>query len=133
MKRIIIADDAALARMFTRKCLTIAGLSDAEFIEAENGAAVLNLLSNVEPDLIITDLYMPELNGLELVRKLKEDNIAQDVPIVVVTSAGSAEQREELKELGVAAILTKPINPMAISQILAAVFPDMEEDDNDAW
>lgn len=133
MKRIIIADDAALARMFTRKCLTIAGLSDAEFIEAENGTAVVNLLTNVEPDLIITDLYMPELNGLELVRKLKEENIAQDVPIVVVTSAGSAEQREELKELGVAAILTKPINPMAISQILAAVFPDMEEDTNDAW
>lgn len=133
MKRIIIADDAALARMFTRKCLTIAGLSDAEFIEAENGAVVLKLLQNIEPDLILTDLYMPELNGLELVRELNKLGKTESIPIVVVTSAGSSEQREELKSLGVAAILTKPINPMAISQILNAIFPQREVEDNDAW
>lgn len=133
MKRIIIADDAALARMFTRKCLTIAGLTDTEFIEAENGAVVLKLLKNIEPDLIVTDLYMPELNGIELVRELNNLGKTATIPIVVVTSAGSAEQREELKSLGVAAILTKPINPMAISQVLTAIFPDMEEEDNDAW
>jgi two-component system chemotaxis response regulator CheY len=131
--RIIIADDPGLARMFTRKCLMIAGYAEAEYIEAQNGEAVMKLTENVKPDMIVTDLYMPGMDGLELVRALKAKDELKEIPIIIVTSAGSEEQRRELIALGVNDILTKPINPQMMAQSLARLFPEKEKKSNDAW
>lgn len=127
-KRIIIADDAALARMFIRKCLAISGLSDAEFIDAENGEAVLKLLENITPDLLITDLYMPVVDGFDLIQQIKSKENLKSMPIIVITSAGSEQQREDLVKLGVSQIISKPIQPPLISQAITKIFPNLLEE-----
>lgn len=126
MKRVVIADDSALARMFMRRCLEITGLSDADFVEAANGEEALERLKEVPADLLVTDLTMPGVDGLGLMRKIAASPRLNGLPVLVVTSAGNTQQRAELTELGVAAILSKPISPPVVAEALSEIFPDCE-------
>lgn len=127
MKNIVIADDSALARMFIRRCLEIAGLSDANFYEASDGSEALAKMKEVAADLLVTDLTMPNMNGIELMRRISISPRLSGTPVLVVTSAGNEEQRRELMELGATRILSKPISPPilvdAIEQIRKATAP----------
>ena len=124
-KRVVIADDSALARMFLRRCLEISGLNDAEFVEASDGAEALEKLKEVPTDLLVTDLTMPGVDGLELMRRISASPRLNGTPVLVVTSAGNEAQREELIELGVVSILSKPINPPVVADALEKVFPEL--------
>ncbi len=124
-KRVVIADDSALARMFLRRCLEISGLNDAEFVEASDGAEALEKLKEVPTDLLVTDLTMPDVDGLELMRRISASPRLNGTPVLVVTSAGNESQREELMNLGVVAILSKPINPPVVADALEKVFPEL--------
>lgn len=127
MKNIIIADDSALARSFIIKCIEIAGIEDAQFHEAEDGSKVLELIENNIPDLILTDLNMPNVDGIDLVEKIKGNSEWADIPIVLITSAGNTEEREQLLSMGVKEILSKPLTPTKIIPILTSIFSDDEE------
>ena len=70
MKRVVIADDSSMARAFIIKCLHVAGYHDAEIAEAKNGQEALEFLREKPADLLITDLNMPVLDGLQLVRRV---------------------------------------------------------------
>ncbi|MGL4593455.1 MAG: response regulator [Thermoguttaceae bacterium] len=111
LKNIVIADDSALARMFIRRCLEIAGLGDANFFEASDGTEALVKMKEVKADLLVTDLTMPNMNGIELMRRISASPRLSGTPVLVVTSAGNEQQRQELTELGVTRILSKPISP----------------------
>ena len=124
-KRVVIADDSALARMFLRRCLEISGLNDAEFVEAADGAEALEKLKEVPTDLLVTDLTMPDVDGLELMRRISASPRLNGTPALVVTSAGNEAQREELMALGVIAILSKPINPPVVADALEKIFPEL--------
>ena len=124
-KRVVIADDSALARMFLRRCLEITGLNDAEFVEAADGAEALDKLKEVPTDLLVTDLTMPDVDGLELIRRISASPRLIGTPVLVVTSAGNESQREELLNLGVVAILSKPINPPVVADALEKIFPEL--------
>lgn len=126
MKRVVIADDSALARMFLRRCLEITGLSDAEFVEAANGEEALERMREAATDLLVTDLTMPGVDGLELMRRIAASPRLSGTPVLVVTSAGNEMQRQELKKLGVSAILSKPISPPVVADALMSIFPELE-------
>lgn len=128
MKKIIVADDSALARSFIIKCIEISGLEDVTFIEAKDGQEVLEKIKIETPDLILTDLNMPNINGLELVKKIKETPENRTIPIVVITSAGNTREREEFTQLGVNGIASKPITPPKIAEILESIFNNGDED-----
>ena len=115
---IIIADDSMLARKFIRRCLEISGLSEGNYIEVEDGKRAMLEMKNITPNLIVSDLNMPNVNGIDLVKRILASPRLNSVPIIVITSAGNKEQREELIELGVKEILTKPINPSVLSKSL---------------
>lgn len=126
MKRVVIADDSALARMFLRRCLEITGLSEAQFVEAANGEEALERMKEAPTDLLVTDLTMPKVDGLELMRRIVASPRLNGVPVLVVTSAGNEVQRQELRKLGVAGILSKPISPPVVADALTNIFPDQE-------
>lgn len=111
IKNIVIADDSALARMFIRRCLEIAGLGDANFYEASDGSEAILKMKEVTADLLVTDLTMPNMNGIELMRRISVSPRLSGTPVLVVTSAGNEEQRAELLSLGATRILSKPISP----------------------
>ncbi|MDR2168961.1 MAG: response regulator [Planctomycetaceae bacterium] len=121
IKNIVIADDSALARMFIRRCLEIAGLGDANFFEASDGSEAIMRMKEVKADLLVTDLTMPNMNGIELMRKISVSPRLSGTPVLVVTSAGNVEQRKELLELGVTRILSKPISPPLLIEAIQEV------------
>jgi two-component system chemotaxis response regulator CheY len=121
IKNVVIADDSALARMFIRRCLEIAGLGDANFIEASDGSEAISCMKKIKADLLVTDLTMPNMNGIELMRKISSSPRLSGTPVLVVTSAGNMEQRKELMELGATRILSKPISPPLLVDALQQV------------
>lgn len=124
MKRIIIADDSATARMFIKRCLQIIGLGDAELIEAEHGKEALTAAKAQDVDLILTDLNMPVMDGETLVKWVKASPKLCDVPIIVITSAGNPAKEAQLLELGVYRVLNKPVSPPVMMDALSAFIDD---------
>ncbi|MDY6853019.1 MAG: response regulator [Thermodesulfobacteriota bacterium] len=127
MKRIVIADDSGTARMFIRRCLDIVGCAEAEYAEAANGKEVLEILKDRPADMVVTDLNMPEMNGLDLLKRIKASPRLNETPVLVITSAANPERVQELERWGAMAVLSKPISPATLAPVLAE-FLDNEED-----
>lgn len=121
MKTIIIADDSRTARMVTRRCLEIAGLDQVDILEAEDGAAALDLVRSHEADLLITDLNMPRMDGMALLRAIKSSPRLNHLPVLVISSMSSQSRELELIKLGAFALLAKPVSPAAIKEALTAL------------
>ncbi len=129
--KILIVDDTTTARIFAKKCLTGIGFHDAEFIQAVNGVDALEKLKDNPVDLILTDLMMPEMDGETLLTQIKMTESLQDIPVVVVSSAGNLARRDLLMEMGAMEVLPKPFSTSEMFDILKD-FLDEEEDD-DEW
>jgi CheY-like chemotaxis protein len=115
----IIADDSATCRMMTRECLGALGLPAAACREADNGAQVLAALRERGADLLITDLAMPVMDGFELLLAIAQDPRLQGLARIVVSSTAGAAIQTELRHLGVAAVLRKPVSTAALGKVLA--------------
>ncbi len=124
MKRIIIADDSATARMFIKRCLQIIGLGDAEIIEAEHGKEALAAAKEQPADLLLTDLNMPVMDGETLVKWVKASPKLSALPIVVITSAGNPAKEKQLLELGAHKVLNKPVAPPMMMDALGEFLDD---------
>jgi two-component system, chemotaxis family, chemotaxis protein CheY len=118
MNRIVIADDSATARMFIKRCLEIIGLGDAEVLEAENGREALTLVKEKPTDLLLTDLNMPVMDGATLLKWVKGSPKLNDMPVLVITSAGNSAKEVELCSLGAFGVLNKPVSPAALMEAL---------------
>lgn len=118
MKRIVIADDSATARMVIRRCLEIIGLGEAGMVEVPNGREALARLKEEPADLLVTDLNMPIMDGETLLKWVKGSPKLTHVPVVVITSAGNPAKAEQLRDLGAYAVLDKPISPATLLQNL---------------
>jgi two-component system chemotaxis response regulator CheY len=88
-------------------------LAGEEFVitEAQNGFEALKLLPRVQFDLILTDINMPDINGLELLAFLKSNPRYREIPTVVITTEGKAEDRQRGLALGADEYLIKPFSP----------------------
>jgi two-component system chemotaxis response regulator CheY len=119
MKRIIIADDSATARMFIKRCLEIIGFGEAEFIEAADGKAALNAAKEQVPDLLLSDLNMPVMDGETLLKWIKASPKLCELPVIIITSAGNPAKEAQLLKLGARQVLNKPISPPVMMDALA--------------
>ena len=118
MKRIVIADDSATARMFIKRCLSIIGFEDAEMVEADHGKQALAALKEKPTDLLLTDLNMPVMDGETLLKWVKGSPKLVDLVVVVITSAGNPAKEQELLELGAYKVLNKPVAPPMLMEAL---------------
>ena len=114
IKRIVIADDTKTARMFIQRCLEIVGFQDAQFVEACNGKEALSLVKESATDLLFTDLNMPVMDGMTLLKWIKASPKLNDLPVVFITSAGNQAKSAELIKLGAYKVLSKPIVPAVL-------------------
>ena len=86
---------------------------------AEDGARALQMTRQLRYDLVVTDLEMPELNGFDLIQRLRDDDRFKTTPIVIITSRASPEHRRRAKDLGVRALVAKPITRRKLLEALA--------------
>jgi two-component system chemotaxis response regulator CheY len=127
MPSILIADDSSLARMVTRRSLEVAGLAAAEFVEAVDGAQALDILRKRRFDILVSDITMPVMDGVELLRQVKSVSMLKSMPVIVITSAGNRARIAELTELGADAVFAKPIDVPALVQALRRLLPQVME------
>ncbi len=120
IKRIVIADDSATARMFIKRCLQIIGLGEAEMIEAEHGKEALTAAKAEPTDLLLTDLNMPIMDGETLLKWVKASPKLMDMPVVVITSAGNPAKEQELLKLGALKVINKPVSPPTLMEALSS-------------
>ena len=86
--------------------------------EADDGIVGLKKLAQTRFDLIITDINMPIMDGLKLVKRVRMDERHKDTPVIVITTEGSSEDRERAMALGASAYITKPIQaPQVIAKV----------------
>ncbi|MFH1562904.1 MAG: response regulator [Nitrospirota bacterium] len=105
-KKVLVIDDHQFILRVIENKLRSGGL---EVITAVDGVQGLKRVFKEKPDLIITDIMMPNLDGFGVYRELQKNPQTQKIPIIFLTALG--EDREELKELGPAAVITKPFSP----------------------
>ena len=107
---IVIADDSRTARFLIRQYLEMVGFYQAEFIEAENGRVALQQVKDNKANILFTDYKMPEMDGLDLLRRVKASPALHDLPVVVITSFANQAKIDELSENGAYAVLQKPLS-----------------------
>ncbi len=83
---------------------------------AEDGEAGLNAIQDQRPDLVILDWMMPRLDGLQVVKKLRENTRTAGIPVVLLTSQPDKDHREEIRTLGIFSYLQKPFSPLELIQ-----------------
>jgi len=103
---ILVVDDSSTTRSLIASHLSEAG--DYDIVEAASGFEALKVLPTRKVDLIITDINMPDINGLELIHFIKENPIYRHIPTMIVTTEDSAEDRRRGMELGAREYLVKP-------------------------
>lgn len=87
--------------------------------EASNAKAALAAIQLRRPNIVVMDLFMPEVDGLALTRALKADPTTRDIPIVVMTASCVDEHRAQAMAAGVAAYVTKPVDTRKLPELLA--------------
>lgn len=128
---IIVADDSATARMIIKRCLEIAGCSEANFLDAKNGVEALELAKNNKVDLLVTDLNMPQMDGRSLLKHMKSSPSLNNLPVLVITSANNDVRSAELMSLGAFAVLNKPISPQEMAKAIEPIAKKSKEAEND--
>ena len=97
-RKVLIVDDSGVGRKLVRRCLDFAGLAGSEFIEAENGAKALEVLEAGGVDVLVTDLNMPVMDGVELLRAIAEIGTLGTLITIVMTSTVSLSESRLLSE-----------------------------------
>ena len=120
MPRILIVEDSP-----TMRALLASALEELEgsvkITEAESGFEALRVLPRERWDLIVTDVNMPDINGLELVAFAKGNGSYRHVPLIIVSTEGSERDRAKGLELGADAYLVKPFEPGDLREIAAGL------------
>jgi len=121
-KKVLVVDDSGTARMIVMNILKIAGLSECEFVQAEDGLDALEKLDEQSDiDLIVTDIVMPKIDGSTFVKKVRLKETYNQVKILVFTSLGKETIEKKLNKAKVSAIIQKPITPDKVAPILDAL------------
>ena len=115
---ILIVDDSAVIRQAVRKSLQMAGLDFGDVYEAGNGIQALAQLASHEVAVMLVDINMPRMNGIQLLTRMKQNRLLQHIPIVVVSTEGSDERVKELKQMGAFGFVRKPFKPEQLRDVL---------------
>ncbi len=118
---IMIVDDSAAIRKILQRVLVQAGVPVGAVHEANDGNQALEVLKTNKVGLILSDINMPNMDGIELLSRLKADAEYKKVPIVMVTTEGSQARVMQALELGAAGYVRKPFTAEQIKEKLVGV------------
>jgi len=118
VSKILIADDDIEMRESLASLLTQAGY---KVVEAENGAEAAELAKIELPSLIMLDIHMPKMNGLEACKAIKSDQITKSIPVIMLTIEGSIAEIQEAIGYGARTYLTKPSSKAEILKVVKSI------------
>lgn len=124
---IMTVDDSPVMQIFLRKVIALTGLPIGECCEASDGEAALRALRQRWVDLVLTDINMPVMNGEEFVRRMKEDSLLRDIPVIVVSTDSSRGRIEHMLALGATGYICKPFAPESLRDEVEKVLGELHE------
>ena len=112
----LIIEDSPMMRQLL--VFALARIRNLRVTEADDGVDGLRKLAGARFDIIVTDINMPIMDGLKLIRRVRTDPVHKDTPIIVITTEGAEEDRHRAIQLGANAYITKPIQaPQVIAKV----------------
>ena len=127
-KHILVVDDNPLSRKLLNHILSADGYS---VHNAASGQKALSAIAKEQPDLILLDIMMPDMDGFEVVRRLKADAATRSTPVAMVSALDDDGARERLAAAGVNIMLNKPIDRWELHSLLLRLFSQSTENSYD--
>ncbi|MBN2331538.1 MAG: response regulator [Deltaproteobacteria bacterium] len=118
---LLVVDDSVSMRQIIKRVISLSGFDVGTVFEAGNGKEALAVLDDHWVDIIVTDIHMPEMNGIALLEQVKSDQLLQAIPVVMVTTEAREQIVDRATELGASGYLKKPFHPEEIKQLLLSV------------
>jgi two-component system chemotaxis response regulator CheY len=120
-KTALVVDDSPTMRQMVAFTLTNAGFN---VVEAEHGKDAVNkVIAGPKMDIVVTDLNMPEMDGISLIKELRKMAAFKFTPILMLTTESAIEKKQAGKEAGATGWIVKPFNPEVMLKIIAKVLP----------
>ena len=118
---ILVVDDSTTVRAVLAKTLELAHIPVNQLYQAANGRQALGILQETWIDLVLTDINMPVMDGMELVKEMAGDGLLRQVPVVVISTEGSEVRIAELKQQGIQGYIRKPFTPEQVKEVVEHV------------
>jgi two-component system chemotaxis response regulator CheY len=118
---VLVVDDSSSIRAIIKKIIRVSGFDVGTFLEASDGNEALAIMETSRVDLVLTDINMPNMNGLDLIARIKENSALASIPVVVVSTEGSEKKMVEAMSLGAVGYVKKPFVPEEIKQTLNTI------------
>jgi len=119
--KILIVDDSAVTRMVLKKTIAMTEIPVDEIIEAAHGQEALDLLCHHQVDLVLADLNMPEMNGMEMTAAILGNQATRNIPVIIISTHACDRRINELRSQGVKNYIHKPFTPEMIRDALQEV------------
>ena len=113
MTRVLIVDDSPTIRRMVKAAL--GALADATFLEAASGLQAIEALAVSMVHIVVLDLNMPDMHGLDVLRFVRSHDHFKDLPVIVLTTRGDSTSRDAALQAGASAYMTKPFSPAALA------------------
>ncbi|MHB8859569.1 MAG: response regulator [Thermoleophilia bacterium] len=128
-KKILVVEDNVMNLELVSDLLEAHGFS---VVQAQSGAAAIELAEKEQPDLILMDLQLPEMDGLEATRRLKQNQLTNRIDVVALTAHAMLGDEEKAREAGCSGYIAKPINTREFAEVISGFLdggpPTAEED-----
>ena len=119
-QRILVVEDDLLNRMFYCEVLQREGY---EVREVDDGAVVMDRARAFDPDLVIMDINLPHVSGIELIERLKADRNLSDAPVLAITAYVGKAEESRIREAGAAEYLSKPVSMKTFVSAIERLLP----------
>lgn len=116
---LLIVDDSATMRAMVKRAVSLSGVPLGAILEAANGQEALDVLAGHRVDAVFTDINMPVMTGVELLRRMSADSRCTGVLRVIISTDASDVRRQEVSSLDVRHYVQKPVRPEAVCDVLS--------------
>ncbi len=120
-KTVLIVDDSNTMRKIVSRALRQAGIDFDTILEAGDGQEALTVLADNKVDIVLSDINMPNMTGLEFLKAKAEEDAIKDIPVIMISTETGADIINEAKSLGAKGAIKKPFTPDLINETLGAL------------
>jgi two-component system, chemotaxis family, chemotaxis protein CheY len=124
---IMVVDDSETIRSVLERSLGMTKLPVEKILHAANGNDALEKLGENWVDIVFSDIHMPQMDGIALVDAMQQNPELRQIPIVIISTEGSATRIEELKKKGIKGYLRKPFTPERVRDVILQVLGAWDE------
>ncbi len=121
---ILIVDDSATMRSMIKRTVLMTDMITGEFLEATGGREALDIMQQQQINLVLADINMPEMDGVEMIQRMHADECTRAIPVVIISTEANTARIAPLKEKGVVGYVHKPFNPETIRDVIYEVIGD---------